>query len=283
MRNITIVVNALNFTADMLDFAVGIAKESGASLTGLFIHDSRTIGDVPEVKLYAGQVYVEEIVLNPEEHNEIVAKINKNVRLFTDSCKERNISYEVQQERGIPLDTTIRASRYADLIIALPTLSFEDETDVPTKFVEDILTKSECPVLLSPEKHTSIEEVIIAFDGSRSSAFAMKQFYYQLPFLNAKAITILTINEPGEEDIVSEDNVFFNQWVAQHCPRASHISLVGNAKDVLFNYFMENDDNADKMLVAGAFGRSVVSRFFTPGTTDLILKTIDMPIFIAHN
>ena len=39
----------------------------------------------------------------------------------------------------------------------------------------------------------------------------------------------------------------------------------------VFEYFMEHNEDNNKMLVTGAFGRSHLSRFFKPGTTDLVV------------
>jgi hypothetical protein len=281
MKRIILVVDAMKFDSASFDFAAGIAQGSGEGLTCLFISDT-SIGSIPEINALAGQMYVEVIVYDKEQQEARKATIDKNMALFYDECNKRDIVGVVLLKRGIPLDVILHESRFADLLVVAPTLSFIDEKNTPTGLVRDVLSGAECPVLLSAEVIHPVDEVIIAYDGGRSSAFAIKQFSYLLPDFRSKKVVVLHVTEEGKDDETSEYSKQFASWMEFHFPEFTMVHLQGNAADVLFNYFMEERDNNNKMLVAGAFGRSALSRFFNSSATDMVLKTVDIPVFIAH-
>ena len=53
----------------------------------------------------------------------------------------------------------------------------------------------------------------------------------------------------------------------------------GAVADQLFGYLIEKKN---AIVVMGAYGRSMLSRFFKPSQARLIIRTINLPIFIAH-
>ncbi len=282
MKRTVLILDAFKFEVASLEFAAGIAAVTGRGLTGLFVSDA-TIGNVPGVDRLAGQMYVEEIVYSEEEQKARAAAIDKNMGLFYDECTRKGIAGIALHENGIPLEVILHESRFADLLIVSPTLTFSGGNNIPTDLVREILKGAECPVLLSAEQVRPVDEVVIAYDGSRSSAFAIKQFSYLLQQLGSKKTTILHVQEEGKTDETKVYSEQFASWMEIHFPSSTLVHLSGNAADVLFNYFMEDRDNNNKLLVAGAFGRNAVSRFFNPGTTDRVLKTIDIPVFITHS
>lgn len=283
MKKIVQVFDAQHFTPEALAFSASIAHHAGSTLIGLFIQDTSFIND-PGMNLIAGQFYVEEIVLTTEEKQKIQTNTDASIAAFLDGCKQYNIEGNAMVLQGTPSEILKTESRFCDMMIVSPLLSFDGEQAVPTVFVYNLLAAAECPVLLSPERFQQIDEVIIAFDGSKSASFAIRQFAYMLPLLCVGKVTVLNISEEGEKDTsIAAHHPSFTNWMEIHCPGYRQLTLVGNARDVLFNYFMENDENNNKLLVAGSFGRSAVSRFFKPGTTELVLKTADVPVFIVHN
>lgn len=282
MKKIVLLINAEKFSPETLDFAANIAKLSGSAITGLFIHDTTIVASEPEMRLIGGQAYVEEIAISEEEQKAIQDTIENNIRLFHDGCAKRGVTSIAQLEKGIAMDIITHESRYADMFIASPLLSFNGDGNVPTVYVKEILTEAQCPVLLSAEANNPIDEIVIAYDNSKSSIFAIKQFSYLLPALLTRNVTVLYVSEDGKNDITEQDEISFTNWLEARCTKYSFVTLTGNASDVLLNYFLWNDNN-NKLLISGGYGRSAVSRFFKAGTTELVLKTADVPIFIAHN
>jgi nucleotide-binding universal stress UspA family protein len=283
MKKILLIIDGLNYVADDVRFAASVAAASGSKLSGLFIQDTSVISSGAEMKMVAGQVYVEEIALSGDEQLEINKKIEKNIALFHEDCAASSVIGHSLRAQGVPLEVVLRESRFSDMLIISPLLSFSAEKNIPTHFVTGVLTASECPVLLIPEIYRTIDEIVVAYDGSRSAAFAIRQFSQILSGLGDKPVKVLHITEEGNEHYDLRYDDLFADWMNFHFTDFTIISFRGNARDVLFNYFMEEKESNNKLLVAGAYGRNAISRFFRPGTTDLVLKVADIPVFIAHS
>jgi nucleotide-binding universal stress UspA family protein len=56
-------------------------------------------------------------------------------------------------------------------------------------------------------------------------------------------------------------------------------SLYGRPKDELFGYLLEKEK---VIVVMGAFGRTMVSTMISKSNAELILKVVNLPIFISH-
>ena len=81
----------------------------------------------------------------------------------------------------ISLPELLHESIYADLLIidSKETLTHYEE-EVPTRFIRDLLTDVQCPVLLVPQKYKPVKKIVLLFDGEPSSVHAIKMFSYIL-------------------------------------------------------------------------------------------------------
>jgi len=281
MKKILLLIDALNFKTETLNFAAYIASQGASKLVGVFI-EPQELQASPTIKSIGGHLYVEEITQSVEERKEEDTLIQKNIHLYKEACLQREVCASIHQYKKDTLKNIVHETRYADLVIVDPALSLTSDKNIPSKLATEILANAECPVLIAPEYFEQIDEVIFAFDGSKGAAFAIKQFYYQLHELADKKITIVHINEGAINGRQAIQKSNFKEWLDMHFANISFLELSGNPSDLLFKYFLENNADNNKLLVMGAFGRSVLSSFFKPSTANLIMKAVDIPIFITH-
>jgi hypothetical protein len=184
----------------------------------------------------------------------------------------------VHRDRGVPVEDILLESRFSDLIVVDPETSFHHiEKGFPGRFIRDVLLAAECPVLVSPYSFDSLEEVIFAYNGTSSSVFAIKQFTYLFPeFKHKKAVVVNVRN--GEESAI-EEQFKMKEWLSAHYEAVDFVLLKGDASDELFGYLL---GRKNAIVVLGAYGRGILSRFLKPSHASLLLRTINLPIFIAH-
>jgi nucleotide-binding universal stress UspA family protein len=281
MRKILLIADALKFNDRYLDFAAYIARAGKAKLVGIFIN-SQEIDEVAAVKPYGGQLYVEEIVQDVAERRANQEIIRKHTEQFNQPCVDTGTCGEAHVVTGSPLENALLECRYADLLIIDPAISFTVDPDIPSKFVLQLLKQAECPVLIAPEEYEEIEEIVLAYDESKSSVFAIKQFYYHMPELTSKKITVLHIEDTRSATENAQAKRAFHEWLDTNFQNVSFEQIQGEAKTALFTYFMERNKSKKQMLVIGSFGRSFLSTLFKHSTVELVLKTADIPVFIAH-
>jgi len=206
------------------------------------------------------------------------------IHFFIEACQRRNVKVDVLlQGNGFvkhasPVKEVIRESRFADVLIVDPAMSFQDQLEaVPTSFAKELLAAAECPVLVAPAVFDDVDELVFCYDGQRSSVYAIKQFSYLFPELNQRKVTVLQIGE--NEHPVSEKEALRN-WLSNYYYEITFKQLVGDAGDELLQYFLLKKN---MLAVMGAYGRSMISTFFKKSSADLVLRVVDLPLFIAHN
>ncbi len=282
MRKILVIINPLNFNESTIAFGLQIAKLAGVDkLHALFIRDTSTFGYLPKLETIVGQTFVEEITLTEDEIKRYNDAYNDSVARYYELCDAADISGIAMTEKGSPNLVIARASRFTDIMVIEPSFSFGQHSDLPSSFVKEVLTVAECSVLLAPEVVKPIDEIVIAYDGMKQSIFAAKQLVYLLPKLTEKKVTVIHVTEPDKSPEQEINEALFSGWLNQYCTDFRIITMPGNVKDVLFNYFMESK-NEDKLLVAGSYGRNAFSRFFNPAATTSVIRAADVPVLIAH-
>ena len=262
-----------------VDFACYMARVAHSKLTGIFLEE-REFEKTPTRKIVLGQPYVETIVASDIPGNEARQKTKlENIQTFKDACENRGIPATVRVDDGIPATEIVRETRFADILIVDATTSFSNKPEAsPTDFVKEILTRSECPVIIAPESDGIIEEIIFPCDNSRSAATAIKHFSYLFPEFRNKKLTVLEVKK--EETKPDADEGRLNEWLTVHYPKAAYIAIKGDPSDEIFTYLLKRDNI---MAVMGSYGRSSLSRLFRPSHAELVTKTMTRPLFISHD
>lgn len=276
MEKILLVINARSPDVFSIDFACQIANLAQTKLTGLFIENAYF--EYIPVDAIEGPSYF--TTVSKVTNTTVTVDTDQSIRLFNEECLRKGIKPEVYVDKGEPIQEIIFESRFADLLIINPEASFYNkEESLPSPFVKEILSKAECPVLLAPEKFENIEEIIFCYDGTASSVFAIKQLTYLIPEMHDRKVMLLEVSSKSEEEF-TEGHRRMMDWLRSHYNSVYYHSLKGTVKDELFNYFFRKEK---LLIVIGAYGRSILSNFFRRSSADVLIRTVNLPIFITHH
>lgn len=279
MENILLVSDGNKFDLSIVDFACYIANLTRSRLTGVFIENIQ--GDEqPALKQLYALPYVETITASDlPENKQRIKSCEANEKLFAEACVNRSVNYQIHTNRKASVKDIIHESRFSDLIIIDPSTSFANETEsTPSHFVKEVLAGAECPVVIAPFSFDAIEEIVFPYDGSKSSVFSIKQFAHIFPALKNKPTTVLQVDE--NEKLPGADAAEIKQLMATHFGKFKFEHLQGQAEDELFGYLL---GKKNVFVVMGSYGRGLFSNLFKKSTADLLVKAINLPIFIAHN
>lgn len=271
MKKMLVAIDAREVNTNMLDYACYIAKLTHSRLTGIFL-DNATLAE--PVKEISGDTRKSASIVIKEKMPSIAGA----EQLFKEACNNRGANCSVCHDEGTNADL-IDESRFAELLIVDPEMSLEEKKEgIPSGFIKDLLSRSECPVMLAPFNFYGIDEILFAYDGSAASVFAIKQFIYLFPELSDKKVTVIQVNEIGHNEIIEKEKI--GQLLQMHYSRIGFQLLHGKPADELLGYLL---GKKNVMVVMGAFGRSMLSAFFRHSTAELIIRTINLPVFIAHH
>ncbi len=272
MRKILLAIDALELNVPSIDFACYIAALTKSKLTGVFLENVLN-EEITE------EVYASLLDENELSRNQRTAIVDNNIHLFRNICEEKGINACIHRDRGMPASEIIEESRFADLIIVEPDMSFKNKLEgSPSSFVKDILAEAECPVIISPQSFEGVNEIMFSYDGSKSSVFAIKQFTYLFPELSSKKITLVEVNKTKELTLKAKPKIF--EWLKNYYSDLHFEILCGEPEEELFKYVFEK---RSIMLVMGAYGRNPISSFLKESRAALIVRTTNLPIFITHH
>src|SRR5688572_24185578 len=198
MKKILLAIDAVNLNIPALDFACYIGRLTNSKLTGVFLENLVADKNPVLKKAYSSPYTGLETDEASYDYLDKPQLIEKNISIFKEACEGRSTMCNIHRDRGIPAHEIINESRYADLVIADASTSFNKRyAGTPTEFVKDILEEAECPVIIAPGRFNGIDEIIFTYDSNKSAAFAIKQFTYLFPELDDRKIIVLQVNKEG--------------------------------------------------------------------------------------
>ena len=95
------------------------------------------------------------------------------------------------------------------------------------------------PLLLVPEKFDFPESIILAYDGSENSVFAIKQFAYLFPELSNRQTLLVYANDDAEEDF--PDKIQIEELAARHFSNLTLFKLDVNPKKYFSTWIFEKN------------------------------------------
>jgi nucleotide-binding universal stress UspA family protein len=279
MKKIVAALDGLRFSQSAMNYSIQIAKKCSAHLVGLFLDDhtytSYKIYDLIHAK--GGLIgAATKKFAKKDAKARATAAMN-----FERTCRENSLEYTMHHDRSIAIQELLHESIYADLLVidAGETLSTYKE-QMPSEFIRDLLSDTQCPVMVVPHIFKPIDKLILLYDGEPTSVHAIKMFSYTLAALKQFPVEVITV-KPEKQSLHLPDNRLMKEFMKRHFPTAKYTVLKGIAEQQIMNYLKNQKGNP--MVVLGAYRRGTVSRWFRASMADALMRDLKLPLFIAHN
>jgi len=273
MKKVLLAFDGSNFSEGAFEFARRMNKAEPIMLTGIFLPqvDYANLWSYADVN---GGPFL--VPLVESEDSEIV---KKNVERFQKLCSDNKIESRVHKDFfDFALPELKRESRFSDLIILGSEVFYENlGKREPNEYLTDALSSVECPVVIVPEKFDYPYSNILAYDGSESSVFAIKQFAYLFPDLSRNNTMLITICKEDEKEIPDEYNI--RELVSGLYSDLSILKLDVNRKKYFSTWISEKKS---AILVSGAYGRSFFSLLFRRSFVSDVIGEHKLPVFVTH-
>ncbi len=278
MKKIIAAFDGLKYSQSTRDYAIDLAKQTDTHLVGVFMDDF-TYTSYKIYELITKEGVSESRLKKLESQDQ--AKRSAAAENFEKACQKAGIEHSIHHDRKIALQELKHESIYTDLLIidSKETLTHYTEK-LPTRFIRDLLSDAQCPVLVVPQKYSPVEKIILLYDGEPSAVHAMKMFSYLLPQLKHLDIEAITINS-FNKDLHIPDNKLMKEFMKRHYPKVKITVAKGLAEDEIVKQLKQVNENT--LVVLGAYRRGPVSRWFRESMADTLMKELKLPLFIAHN
>jgi nucleotide-binding universal stress UspA family protein len=272
MKKIILAFEGTHFSEGAFEFARKLNELRPILLTGIFL---------PQTELANLWSYADAISPNfiPTLEGDEAELVQQNIGRFEELCQKNEIDYRIHKDYyDLALPELKKESRYADLLILGSEIFYENKgIQSSYDYLADILHDAACPVLLIPEKFDFPGSIILAYDGSDESVYAIKQFAYLFPELATNPTLLVYANEDADEDF--PDKMQIKEFAARHYTDLTLFKLDINPEKY-FNAWIT--DRASTLLITGSYGRSGLSQLFKRSFVKDIIEDHKVPVFIAH-
>ena len=270
MKKIMLVFHGTNFSEGAFEFANTLNKLQPIVLTAAFIPtvELENSWDYP----LAGDARPSMAGRDEELASTIIAR-------FKERCLKNNIKYTLHKKNyGLFLPSLKKESKYTDLIIFGSQAFYEDiGTGNINTYLKNALHNIACPVLVVPEKFDFPESIILAYDGTGPSVYAIKQFSYLFPELCNKEALIVYASIDKKDNFADKSQL--EELADCHFNDLAFFKL----HTVPERYFYEwLSKKKSSILVSGAHGSSSILRMFRRSFVEEVISKYRLPVFIAH-
>jgi len=273
MKKILLAFDGTNYSQAALDFAFQLHQQAPIFLTGAFLPQ------VDYSALWSYSVGSEAGSVIPSAEESTSREIHQNTSRFTDYCKKHGIPFKIHRAyMNFALPELKKESRFADLLIVSSQEFYKQAgTELSNYYLKNILHELECPLIVIPEKKMKAGNNIIAYDGSASAMYAIKQFAYLFPEWAGNPTTVVYATPQQGNEWPYETEI--REFISSHFKNAVWQRLVIPSKDFFTSWLMEKNNS---ILVTGSFGRSGLSMLFRRSFVTEAVNEHYMPVFIAH-
>jgi len=273
MNKVAIAFDGTQFSEGAFELARKLNEMQPILLTGVFVPQVNYANLWSYGTAMAGPGF---IPLIEAEESEV---IQKNIQHFEEQCRQHSINYRIHKDFfDFALPELKKESRFADLLIISSEKFYENMIENNnSEYMEDAIHHSECPVIVIPETFEMPRRNILAYDGSSSSVYAIKQFAYLLPELCRNETLLLYVKDDKSETIPAEE--YISELVTQHYPRVKIEKLQMNPKDFFISW-LSNTENT--FLISGSYSKSGFSSLFHKSFVSEAISARKLPVFIAH-
>ncbi len=278
MNKIIAAIDGLRYSESTTKYAVALSKQNDAHLIGVLLDDftyhSYALADAIEDHAFSSRK------INYLDNQDRETR-NDAAKHFAQACVNAKLSCCVHHDRKIALQELIRESIYADvLVISKRECVARRQDEIPTHFMKDLLSEVQCSVLAVPTDYKPINKLTLLYDGTPASVYAIRMISLLFPSFKRIETEVVTVLDVKDSAAVA-DKQLMKEFMLQHFPDARYKVLKGNPEKCIVEYLQK--EQANTLVVLGAYRRGMVSRWFKPSMADTLMKELDVPLFIAHN
>jgi nucleotide-binding universal stress UspA family protein len=272
MKKVLLMIDGAHFSKGAFDFVRQLNNLEHLLVTGVFL--PQTIAS----SLWSYTDAMTGTVLMPVLPGTDTAVYTACKKEFETLCQKNGIEYRIHEDAyDFALPELITESRFADLLVIGSESFFESNQEGVNEYLQEVLQKVECSVIVVPENFEFPNTTVLSYDGSSSSVYAIKQFAYLFPELSRQPTLLVYAHEDEKIEFPHENNI--EELAARHFQDLTFLKLEINPSKY-FAAWMNNKKGA--LLVAGAYGRSTISQVLRKSFIKSIIGAHKIPVFIAH-
>ncbi len=270
MKKIILVFESIHYNNEVFDFIESLKKTEDVFVTAVFLSpvDYTSVWAFPIVPVTTGFPFT----AGSRDADDL---LEKHKEAFKAKCLELKIPYNIHDDvNGIVFDQVKLESRFADLMIIHTGLFYAGFGEQPNDYLKELMHIAECPVVLIPPRTALPKSIVLMYDGSETSMFAIRQFAYLFPVFKSLPTILMYVNHTAEE-VPEQSNI--KEWMSGWLPNTS-IEIMREEKKY-HTWFIKHPN---PFIVTGSYGRAAIIEFLKKSFLNEIIHDQKHFVFLAH-
>src|SRR5688500_14890697 len=269
MLRVSIQVDGSHFSDGAFRFARQLSEVANISIAASFLRQSNFVNLWNPAPL---------IGIPPLPFGDENALEEESTEKFKAACERAGLNYHIHNyEYSTGFPALQKQTRFSDLFLLGSEVFFKNVSEkLPNEYLKDLLHISECPVIIVPEMVEFPSTIVLAYDGSESSVYAIRQFATLFPaFADKKTILAFA----GHRDVEIPDLEYIRDFASCHFNNFGWEKPDATGGKA-FRYWLDGIENP--MVVCGSFGRSDLSEAIRKSFITDVIHNRTAIVFIAH-
>lgn len=268
MKKMLVVIEGRHFTESQLEAAGYIARLAGGRITVALLEGW------PPVKHFLIPAVGDGMFFNDRSERERSRELHEETVEGTErvrtACSARGMDITLHTYTSSAMEAILLESRFADIML-VPHILYS------AGFIRELLKKAQCPVMLLPGNMQVIKEVILTYNGTFSSMYAIRTLFQLFPVLAMRKIKLVCVQEKGVKKIPHDS--LLHQYLEGLCNRVEYLVPEGDPAKTLLVLLQYRKHT---LVTFGAYGRNNTLQFFNGSVAEDALDLNHVYAFVAH-
>lgn len=278
IKKILVALDQDSDTPVATQYAIQIARATGARLTGLAVVDTKEIEAASKGGGIGSFYYAEKLRENLTA--ETREKARKLIDAFESRVQKEGLSHVEVVEEGVSSQRIVEDMKYHDLlVIGMDPHFFYGHPNQHTTTLAGIFKNAIGPSLLVPKTFKPVHTVLFATDGSNNAARTLHQFVNLKPFGTDLAVYVMYVQDDKNQtaELHLQQTV---SYLTAHGYGPKVVSVVDKSaeKAILEQVKLLEID----LIVSGGSAHSGVFGTKFGSTTSHLVEHSPIPLFMDH-
>lgn len=259
-------------------YAIRIARETGARITGLAVVDTKTIESSSRGGGIGSMYYAEKLRENLTQETRAYAQ--KLITEFERHVEGSGVDHIETVEEGVPFHRIVEDMKVHDLLVmGCDPHFFYGHPKQRTNTIAGVFHNTIGPSLIVPKKLREIKKVIIASNGENSSSRAVHRFVEQAPFGRGLEVDVMYVQSRDNPDVE-----FHLQMMKEYLTDHGFTTRVTTKDDhnkgqCIIDHAKATD--AD-LIITGSTTSKGLTGYHLSKTTDILSNNQEIAVYVHH-
>lgn len=277
MKHILLAIDGTGSGKAARELGLRLAHLQGASVTGLAALDEQSMTGPEAVPLGASAYKARRDARHVQSDR---VYLENELASFTAEAAGKGVKSTARLVEGEAVKVIVAEAASHDVIIMGRTTTFDLGQETGSlAIVTQLLAEVPRPVIVTPDSVVPDGDVLVAHDGSVSSARSLQLFALLGDAWRTRRVVVLTVDQDAERARLHAQQA--SDYLSAHGYTSSARPVASTHEPATLILQTANDMKAG-LIVQGAFGNRSWLDFLLGTTTTAMLGSTRVPLFLSH-